>query len=73
MDNKRKTKLVCVGWTVVFDRKAKKPWMLRSHYRTREKAIRAYNTLFGPSVYTVSRRRGFAIAKKLWVEVKDGN
>ena len=67
---KRKTKLVCVGWGVY--------WLLpptgisfKSCKLTRKLAIREFNKHHDDPDYKGYRRKGLAIAKQLWLEVKD--
>lgn len=70
---RRKTKLVCRGWGI--DRPLDGClWTNRRGYRswnTRPEAIESYDNSYGKGAYRQSRRRGRAIAKKLWVEVND--
>jgi len=68
--SKQKLKLVCVGWGVV--------WLdppvglsYNSCSPTRREAIKAFNERHTNPDYNGYRIKGFAIAKKLWVEVKD--
>ena len=71
--SKRKTKLVCRGWGI--DRPMES-CLWHSHgwstWLTRAEAITAYNRHYGSGFYREMRKLGFAIAKKVWVEVKDG-
>ena len=68
--DKRKTKLVCVGWGIW--------WLLPpvgisptvGRKATRQMAIKIFNEHHTDPDYETLRKRGDVIAKKLWVEVK---
>lgn len=63
---KRKTKLVCVGWGIVW---LNPPFGL-SWYTckpTRRESIEVFDEQHSDPDYREYRRKGFAIAKKLWV------
>jgi len=71
---KRKTKLVYVGWGIVMYPHDVRPYLLYgiSGWSTRREAIEEYEKSHYTNNYQSDRRRHKAIAKKLWVEVRDG-
>ncbi len=66
---KPKTKLVCRGWVIDLPTIHKIWYLVREQntWPTRSQAIMAYNSWHG-GAYAWARRKGLAIAKKLWVE-----
>ena len=69
---KRKTKLVCVGWGI-WEIDGKCLWCDADNiiWKKRKYAIEAWDSWYGENSYRGNRQRGLAIAKKLWVKVKE--
>ena len=70
MDNKRKTKLVCVGWGI-WDIVNKHLWndVEGGIWTKRKDAIDAWNSWYGDDSYRWCRQRNEVIVMKLWGEV----
>ena len=73
---KRKTKMVCVGWGVVMYLNEGTPYIycaMAKDAETEEEAIKLFDEgeTSKELKYKAMFKKGTAIAKKLWVEVKD--